>query len=100
MNKFSTLLILILLLVVSFTTVLLNNQLLGGIRLDLTENNVYSLSQGSKKIVADIDEPINFYFFFSDKATKGMTSLRNYANQWKPLSKSMPKLHQGKSTSM
>lgn len=81
MNKFSTSLVLILLLVVSFALVVLNNQLLGGIRLDLTENKVYSLSDGSKNIVADIDEPINFYFFFSDKATKGMTSLRNYSNR-------------------
>lgn len=88
--------LLILLLVVSFTSVLLNNQLLGGIRLDLTENKVYSLSQGSKKIVADIDEPINFYFFFSDKATKGMTSLRNYANRVETTLKEYAKAAPGK----
>lgn len=81
MNKYSTSLILVLLSIVFFALVVLNNQLLGGLRLDLTENKVYSLSSGSKDIVADIDEPINFYFFFSDKSSKGMTSLRNYATR-------------------
>ena len=60
---------------------MLNNQLLSSARLDLTENQVYSLSQGSKQVLKEIDEPINLYFFFSDKASKNMTSLRNYANR-------------------
>lgn len=59
--------------------VLLNNQLLSVYRVDLTENNVYSLSQGSQQILTEIDEPLNLYFFFSDKASKNMTTLRNYA---------------------
>jgi ABC-type uncharacterized transport system involved in gliding motility auxiliary subunit len=61
--------------------VFINNQLLSSARLDLTENQVYSLSQGSKQVLKEIEEPINLYFFFSDKASKNMTSLRNYANR-------------------
>ena len=80
-NKLSTPLTMALILVVFFALVLLNNQFLSALRLDLTENQVYSLSQGSKKIVADIDEPINLNFFFSDKASKNMTGLRNYATR-------------------
>jgi ABC-type uncharacterized transport system involved in gliding motility auxiliary subunit len=72
---------LVLLVVVFFALVFVNNQLLSSARLDLTENQVYSLSQGSKQILKEIDEPINLYFFFSDKASKNMTSLRNYANR-------------------
>lgn len=72
---------LFLLIVVFFALVFLNNQLLSSARLDLTENQVYSLSQGSKQVLKEIDEPINLYFFFSDKASKNMTSLRNYANR-------------------
>jgi ABC-type uncharacterized transport system involved in gliding motility auxiliary subunit len=67
--------------VVFFTLVFVNNQLLSSVRLDLTENQVYSLSDGSKQVLKEIDEPINLYFFFSDKASKNMTSLRNYANR-------------------
>jgi ABC-type uncharacterized transport system involved in gliding motility auxiliary subunit len=72
---------LFLLVVVFFALVFVNNQLLSSARLDLTENQVYSLSQGSKQVLKEIDEPINLYFFFSDKASKNMTSLRNYANR-------------------
>lgn len=80
-NKLSAMMAGVLLLLAFFVLVLLNNQLLGGVRLDLTENRVYSLSDGSKQILAELDEPIQLYFFFSDKASKGMTSLRNYANR-------------------
>jgi ABC-type uncharacterized transport system involved in gliding motility auxiliary subunit len=72
---------LFLLVVVFIALVFVNNQLLSSARLDLTENQVYSLSQGSKQVLKEIDEPINLYFFFSDKASKNMTSLRNYANR-------------------
>lgn len=72
---------LVLLVVVFIALVFVNNQLLSFARLDLTENQVYSLSPGSKLVLKEIDEPINLYFFFSDKASKNMTSLRNYANR-------------------
>jgi ABC-type uncharacterized transport system involved in gliding motility auxiliary subunit len=72
---------LFLILVVFIALVFINNQLLSSTRLDLTENQVYTLSQGSKQVLKEIDEPINVYFFFSDKASKNMTSLRNYANR-------------------
>lgn len=75
----STLLTLLTLFVVFIGSVLLNNTLLSDVRLDLTESKVYSLSEGSQAVIADIDEPINLYFFFSDSATKGMVGLRNYA---------------------
>jgi ABC-type uncharacterized transport system involved in gliding motility auxiliary subunit len=72
---------LFLILVVFIALVFVNNQLLSSASLDLTENQVYSLSQGSKQVLKEIEEPINLYFFFSDKASKNMTSLRNYANR-------------------
>ena len=80
-NKFTTSLSLLLIAIVFFALVLINNQVLSPFRLDLTENQVYSLSGGSKQVLAEIDEPINLYFFFSDKSSKNMTSLRNYANR-------------------
>jgi ABC-type uncharacterized transport system involved in gliding motility auxiliary subunit len=80
-SKLTSSVSLFLLVVVFFALVFLNNQLLSSARLDLTENQVYSLSQGSKQVLKEIDEPINLYFFFSDKASKNMTSLRNYASR-------------------
>ncbi len=96
LNKFSTSVIVALVAILFFSLVILNNQLLDSARLDLTENQVYSLSDGSKNIMADIDEPINLYFFFSDKASKGMTSLRNYANRVESLLEEYNKVAAGK----
>ncbi len=60
---------------------IVNQSLLGGIRLDLTENGLYTLSEGTREVIADIDEPINFYFFFSESASRDLTPLRGYAAQ-------------------
>ncbi|MFT4937058.1 MAG: ABC-type uncharacterized transport system involved in gliding motility auxiliary subunit [Paraglaciecola sp.] len=94
-NKLSTPLSMALILIVFFAFVLLNNQFLSSLRLDLTENQVYSLSDGSKKILADIDEPINLTFFFSDKASKNMTGLRNYATRVESLLEEYTSLAEG-----
>lgn len=87
---------LVLLAVVFCALVFLNNQLLSSVRLDLTENQVYSLSDGSKQVLKEIDEPINLYFFFSEKASKNMTSLRNYANRVESLLSEYETLANGK----
>ena len=55
--------------------------LLPGVRLDLTGNRLYTLSQGTKKIVGSIPEPVNVYLFFSDKATADIPQLRTYAGR-------------------
>lgn len=78
----------------SFT--LLNNWLLSGLRLDLTENKLYTVSEGSRKLLKDIDEPINLYFFFSDKITQGLPPLRNYALRVKELLQEFELLSEGK----
>lgn len=60
---------------------LFNNVLFSGVRLDLTENNLYTLSDGTREIIDNIDEPINLYFFFSDGASEDLTALRVYAKR-------------------
>lgn len=70
-----------LLAAVFFVAVLINHQFLKGFSLDLSEDQVYSLSQGSKNILKKIDEPIKLYFFFSETSSKGMTAIRDYASR-------------------
>jgi ABC-type uncharacterized transport system involved in gliding motility auxiliary subunit len=65
--------------------VIVSNQLFKGVRIDLTDNNLYTLSDGTKRIVEKIDEPINLHFYFSDKATEDIPSLRSYANRVREL---------------
>lgn len=59
--------------------VLLNNVLFDRARVDLTENNIYSISEGTKTLLGQLDEPVNLYFFFSNKTSEGLTTVRTYA---------------------
>jgi len=59
--------------------VMASNSLLGGMRIDLTENQLYTLSPGTKSLVSKIEEPINLYYFFSDQETGDIQFLRGFA---------------------
>ncbi len=67
------------LLLAFVAAVIVSNQLFKGWRIDLTENNLYTLSDGTKRILSNIDEPLNLYFYYSDQATTAIPSLRSYA---------------------
>jgi ABC-type uncharacterized transport system involved in gliding motility auxiliary subunit len=70
------------LLAVAFiAAVMASNTLLRGVRLDLTENRLYTLSDGTRNILANIEEPINLYFFYSDRETRNVPFLRSYAGR-------------------
>ena len=69
------------LLLAFVASVIVSNELFRGWRIDFTENSLYTLSDGTKRIVGNIDEPINLYFFYSDQATAGIPSLRTYADR-------------------
>ena len=64
--------------------ILISNTLLLGARIDLTQNHLYTLSQGTRNILSAIEEPIHLTLFFSDKAAAESAqpeaaALRNYA---------------------
>ncbi len=64
---------------------LVNNLMLGSVRLDLTENGLYSLSDGTREIIDDLEEPVNLYFFFSEKSSGDLTALRAYSQRVKEM---------------
>ncbi len=64
-----------------FALVFFNNVLFDKARLDLTQGQIYTVSDGTKAVLADIEEPLNLYFFYSNKATEGMTTIRNYSSR-------------------
>ena len=72
---------LVLLALVFVAAVTANNSLLTGLRIDLTEDNLYTVSPGTRNVLASIVEPINVYLFFSDSETADIAPLRNYANR-------------------
>ena len=61
--------------------VVVTNIWLRGARLDLTENGLYTLGEGTHAVLDDIKEPVNLYFFFSNEATRTLPTLRAYANR-------------------
>ncbi|HNP34793.1 MAG TPA: Gldg family protein [Woeseiaceae bacterium] len=72
----------LLLLAIGFiAAVIVSNALFSGVRFDLTEDKLYTLSDGTRHILKNIDEPINLYYYFSDQATEGSPTLRSYANR-------------------
>lgn len=72
---------LVLLALVFVAAVTANNSLLTGLRIDLTEDNLYTVSPGTRNVLASIAEPINVYLFFSDSETADIAPLRNYASR-------------------
>ena len=58
-----------------------SNTLLRGMRIDLTEADLYTISTGTIELLESIDEPINLYLFFSDEETADIPFLRSYATR-------------------
>src|SRR5260221_9762562 len=75
----ATRLVLALVLIVAFNT--RSRPLFRSARLDLTKEKLYTLSQGSRNILADLHEPIRLRFFFSKKVAKDMTPLLAFAQR-------------------
>jgi ABC-type uncharacterized transport system involved in gliding motility auxiliary subunit len=71
---------LIALAVLFLAVVMLSNVGLRGVRLDLTQNKLYTLSQGTQQVLRDLKEPVNLYFYFSrDAAAKQSPLMMPYA---------------------
>jgi len=66
--------------VVFLAVVMLANVALRGVRLDLTQNRLYTLSAGTTEVMRQLQEPVNLYFYFSrDTATKESPLMLPYA---------------------
>jgi len=82
-NKFETLLY-SLVGVVAVLVILVAINLLGGffkVRSDLTQNKLYTLSDGTKKILDKLDTPVEIRFYFSKDNASVPVPLRSYAQQ-------------------
>ena len=50
-------------------------------RIDLTENNLFTLSEGTKKIVSGLDQKIRLRFYFSEKLATEYPGLSDYGKR-------------------
>ena len=51
------------------------------IRWDITEDKIYSLSEGTKNIISAMAEPVTIKFFYSSSNRNFPTNLKLYAKQ-------------------
>jgi len=72
----------LLLIAVGFVAaVLLANNALKSARIDLTDEGLFTLSDGTKRVIAEIDEPITLRFYFSDRLAREIPQIGIYGQR-------------------
>ncbi|MDE0130099.1 MAG: Gldg family protein [Gammaproteobacteria bacterium] len=69
------------LLLVFLASVALVNVVFRGVRLDLTEAGLYTLSEGTQRVLEGIPEPVRLYFFISRGGLSDSPGLRAWADR-------------------
>ena len=54
---------------------------LPSVRIDLTEDELFSLADGTRNIVSGLEEPIELIFFYSESATEDQPQIRSYGTR-------------------
>lgn len=60
---------------------IISNEALTSLRLDVTENNLYTLSDGTRNILGELDEPVTIRLYFSAKQFAGVPQLLTYGKR-------------------
>jgi ABC-type uncharacterized transport system involved in gliding motility auxiliary subunit len=79
-----------------FAVNIISDGLFRSARLDLTENGLYTLSPGTRNILAAVDEPVTLRFFFSDALAGDAPQMRSYGNRVRDLLSEYVSLSGGK----
>jgi ABC-type uncharacterized transport system involved in gliding motility auxiliary subunit len=74
-----------LLALVFVALIALSSYTLRGVRLDLTEHKLYTLSDGTRHILDRIKEPVKLRLFYSEKAAENLPQFRIYAQRVREL---------------
>jgi ABC-type uncharacterized transport system involved in gliding motility auxiliary subunit len=74
--------------VLAVLVILLAERGLRGMRLDLTENNLYTLSSETRSLLDRVDRPVTLTLYFSRGAARGVPHVRQYARRIEELLRS------------
>ncbi len=69
--------------------------LMPGAKLDMTENKLYTLSEGTEQILADMDDPIDVNFYFSEELATPYPTIFRYGKRVKETLESFAALSDG-----
>jgi ABC-type uncharacterized transport system involved in gliding motility auxiliary subunit len=75
-----------------------SQRLLGGVRLDLTQDRIYTLSEGTRTTLRTLAEPIRLELVISRRAAAGFPSVEAYARQVEDLLTSYARASGGRLT--
>ncbi|MDY7218664.1 Gldg family protein [Denitrificimonas sp. JX-1] len=75
---------------------LLSNHWFKNTQIDFTEQKLYTLSDGTRQLLLELQEPIRLQYFYSDKATRDVPTLRNYARRVEELLGTYVRMAEGK----
>ena len=85
-------------IIIFFSINIIINNMLGYSRIDFTENKLYSLSEGTKKLLKNLDEPIHLRLFISSNLVKDVPQFSTYANRVETILKTYSNISNGKIT--
>ena len=54
---------------------------LPSLRIDLTEDRLFSLADGTRNIVANLEDPIEIMFFYSESLAEDTPQIRSYGTR-------------------
>ncbi len=80
-QSFYSIAALALLLVLFVAVSMIANNALKGFRFDLTENRLFTLSEGTGRILENLEEPVALQLYFSQDASREIPQLRAYARR-------------------
>ncbi len=72
---------LLLALLATVLVIMLSNRYLSTVRLDTTENKIYTVSPGTKRILSDLSQPLNLKFFYSKTLATQLPGIGVYSER-------------------
>ncbi len=72
-------------LVLLFAVNILSNTVFTSARVDLTENRLFTLSEGTRNILAGLEEPITIRLYLSERLARNLPAINSYATRIKGL---------------
>ena len=88
----------ILSLIIFFSINIITNNIFNYLRVDFTEKKLFSLSEGTKSLLKNLNEPIHIRLFISSNLVKDVPQLSTYANRVQTMLKTYRNISDGKVT--
>ena len=76
--------------------VVFSNQMFRSARLDLTQDKLFTLSEGTRQVLSEIDEPITLRFYYSSRIAEDLPDIGVYAQRVRDMLEEYASIADGK----